>query len=190
MNEQQSDMRKLKGHREPKEVIKLEPEEPVNRIKPKYSRDGDRKYLIPDRKSLSCYGCGDPFNKEHREVCKAANHTCSFCNKKGHLEACCWSKQKSGDRPYKPKDKMVNAVVNRGHPSSSDNDGVTPVKGYQTRYQNEDDYVINRIQNIQNAATNKDCIRLNIKLNEVKVKAVLDTGSPISIIPMYITDII
>ena len=94
------------------------------------------------------------------------------------------------DRPYKPKDKIVNAVVNRGHASSSDNDGVTPVKGFRTRYQNEDDYVINRIQNIQNAATNKGCIRLNIKLNEVKVKAVLDTGSPISIIPMYITDII
>ena len=45
-------------------------------------------------------------------------------------------------------------MISRGHASSSDHD-LTPVKGYQTRYQNEDDYVINRIQNIQNAATNK-----------------------------------
>ena len=43
------------------------------------------------------------------------------------------------------------------------------------------------IQSIQNNAKDKKCIRLNIELNKVKVKAVLDTGSPISIIPMHIT---
>ena len=51
----------------------------------------------------------------------------------------------------------------------------------------EDSFEIRRIQSIQNIAKDKKCIRLNIELNKVKVKAVLDTGSPISIIPMHLT---
>ena len=39
-----------------------------------------------------------------------------------------------------------------------------------------------RIRRIQNIDKNKSCMRLNIELNGVKVKAVLDTGSPVSII--------
>ena len=67
---------------------------------------------------------------------------------------------------------------------------MTPRKEFRTSYPDEDGFVVNRIQNIQSSVTSKGCIRLNIKLNEVMVKAVLDTGSPISIIPMYITDLI
>ena len=48
VDQRQADMRKLKGQKEPKEVIKIEPDEPVNRIKPNYNRDGDRKYQPPD----------------------------------------------------------------------------------------------------------------------------------------------
>ena len=51
----------------------------------------------------------------------------------------------------------------------------------------EDSFDIRRIQSIQNIAKDKKCIRLNIERNKVKVKAVLDTGSPISIIPMHLT---
>ena len=81
----QADMRKLKGHKDPREVIKIEPADPVNRIKPDFRKDKDQKYLSIDRKSLSCYGRGDPFSKEHRKVCKAKDHTCTYCNKKGHF---------------------------------------------------------------------------------------------------------
>ena len=35
---------------------------------------------------------------------------------------------------------------------------------------------------IQNIVKDKSCIRLHVELNGVKVKAVLDTGSPVSII--------
>ena len=42
----------------------------------------------------------------------------------------------------------------------------------------------NCIRRIQNMANDKSCIRLNIELHGFKVKAVLDTGSPISIISM------
>ena len=38
------------------------------------------------------------------------------------------------------------------------------------------------IRRKQNIAKDKSCIRLNIELNGFKVKAVLDTGSPVSII--------
>ena len=43
-DQRQADMRKLRGQKEPKEVIKVEPYEPVNWIKPDFRRDGDRKY--------------------------------------------------------------------------------------------------------------------------------------------------
>ena len=38
------------------------------------------------------------------------------------------------------------------------------------------------VRRIQNIAKDKSCIRLHIELNNDKVKAVLDTGSPVSII--------
>ena len=51
-DQRQADMRKLRGPKEPKEVIKVEPYEPVNRIKPNYKRDGDRKYNPPTEEIL------------------------------------------------------------------------------------------------------------------------------------------
>ena len=43
-DQRQADMQKLRGQKEPNEVIKVEPYEPVNRIKLDFRRDGDRKY--------------------------------------------------------------------------------------------------------------------------------------------------
>ena len=130
-------MRKLRGHKEPKEVIKVEPYEPVNRIKPNFKRDGDRKYNPPDRKNLTCYGCGDPCNKDHRKVCRAKEHTCTHCDKKGHLENCCWAKQKAGYKPNKPQNKSVKRIMGHGghHNTSarpSDNETMTPVKMFRS----------------------------------------------------------
>ena len=78
----QADMHKLNGHKYHREVVKIEPTDSVNRIKPDFRKDNDRK-------NLSCYGCGDPFSREHGKVCKAKEHTCTYCNKKGHFESSC-----------------------------------------------------------------------------------------------------
>ena len=66
-------MRKLKGHKEPKEVIKIELVDPVNWMKPDFRRDKDRKYPSIDRKSSSCCGCGDPLAKNTGKYVKQKN---------------------------------------------------------------------------------------------------------------------
>ena len=40
----------------------------------------------------NCYYCGaQNWTREHSKICKAKNHTCGRCNKKGHLESMCRS---------------------------------------------------------------------------------------------------
>ena len=40
----------------------------------------------------NCYYCGaQNWIREHSKICKAKNHTCGRCNKKGHLESLCRS---------------------------------------------------------------------------------------------------
>ena len=40
----------------------------------------------------TCYYCGaQNWTREHSKICKAKNHTCGRCNKKGHLESLCRS---------------------------------------------------------------------------------------------------
>ena len=40
----------------------------------------------------SCYYCGaQNWTREHSEICKARNHTCGRCGKKGHLDSLCRS---------------------------------------------------------------------------------------------------
>ena len=44
-----------------------------------------------------CYGCREPYSKEHEPVCKAQNATCNACGKNGHFQKVCRTtgKQKS-----------------------------------------------------------------------------------------------
>ena len=178
-DKRQADMRKLRGQKEPKEVIKTEPADPVNRIKPDFRRDKDRKYPSTDRKSLACYGCGDPFSKEHPKTCKEKEHTCAYCNKKCHFESLCWVKQRAGYKTKKPQTKEVKRIVCCSNMSVSSSDNKPPSPMQFTRSSSDDkNFAINRIQRIQNVAANKSCIKLKIELNKVKFKAVLDTGSP------------
>ena len=40
----------------------------------------------------NCYYCGaQNWTREHSKICKAKNHTCGRCNKKGHLDSLCRS---------------------------------------------------------------------------------------------------
>ena len=76
--------------------------------------------------------------------------------------------------------KEVKRIVNCANTSvsSSDSEPYSP-RRFTRSSSDEENYVINRIQSIQNVATNRRCIELNLELNKVKVKAVLDTGSPV-----------
>ena len=45
-----------------------------------------------NKTTRSCYYCGaQNWTREHSKVCKAKNHTCSRCGKKGHLDSLCRS---------------------------------------------------------------------------------------------------
>ena len=43
-----------------------------------------------NKTACNCYYCGaQNWTREHSKICKAENHTCGRCNKKGHLEIHC-----------------------------------------------------------------------------------------------------
>ena len=45
-----------------------------------------------NKTTCSCYYCGaQNWTREHSKVCKAKNHTCGRCGKKGHLDSLCRS---------------------------------------------------------------------------------------------------
>ena len=71
---------------------------------------------------MACYGCGDPFTKDHRKVCKATDHTSTYCNKKSNFDKGCWAKQKSGNKTERAPDrypdtgrKEINRVLNNSN---------------------------------------------------------------------------
>ena len=78
---------------------------------------------------MACYGYGEPFNKDHRKVCKAKDNTCTYCNKKTHFDECCWAKQKAGNKMKKAPDKypeksrkQINRILNNSNITISLND--------------------------------------------------------------------
>ena len=56
------------------------------------SRQSSNSSRHRNKNTHSCYYCGaQNWTREHSKVCKAKNHTCGRCGKKGHLDLLCRS---------------------------------------------------------------------------------------------------
>ncbi len=106
------------------------------------------------RPDKKCRRCGEKYVDGHNAECKANGKTCNECKKVGHLASCCFKKKNA-------KQNKVNRVQ-------------------------EKDSSIFFIQSISKVSQLEDLgskIMLDLKINDRKVEALLDTGSPISIMP-------
>ena len=64
---------------------------PVHRLQ-NGSRQPSNSNRNKNKTAHNCYYCGaQNWTREHSKICKAKNHTCGRCNKKGHLESLCRS---------------------------------------------------------------------------------------------------
>jgi hypothetical protein len=90
VNKKTTEMLKIKSEPIGK-VDETSDEEPEER-----SRSRQKKKSKPIRKntehSKECYQCGDPWDPNHKPVCKAKNKKCARCGKVGHLQKVCRSK--------------------------------------------------------------------------------------------------
>ena len=64
---------------------------PVHRLQ-NGSRQPSNSNRNKNKTAHNCYYCGaQNWTREHSKICKAKNHTCGRCNKKGHLDSLCRS---------------------------------------------------------------------------------------------------
>ena len=64
---------------------------PVHRLQ-NGSRQPSNSNRNKNKAAHNCYYCGPQnWTREHSKMCKAKNHTCGRCSKKGHLESLCRS---------------------------------------------------------------------------------------------------
>ena len=64
---------------------------PVHRLQ-NGSRQSSNSNRNKNKTACNCYYCGaQNWTREHSKMCKAKNHTCGRCNKKGHLDSLCRS---------------------------------------------------------------------------------------------------
>ena len=64
---------------------------PVHRLQ-NNSRQSSNSNRNKNKAACNCYYCGaQNWTREHSKICKAKNHTCGRCNKRGHLESLCGS---------------------------------------------------------------------------------------------------
>ncbi len=161
-------------------------EEPVNKI--------DRKKKIP-QKEKSCFRCGElGWTKEHIKVCKARKHQCEMCGKLGHLEKLC-RKGKKGNEIVKRVDGDEESTDSETTDSeSSKSEGIARVieekrnlvKNHRVEKGNRgwERLPVRRVRAEGRTFKRSGCeFEFMLKVNGKKIAAILDTGSPISIMP-------
>ena len=60
----------------------------------KNRKSESKKYSESEQRSTCCFNCAEYFKGpafKHKEVCKAKDHRCRLCGRKGHLPKCCRS---------------------------------------------------------------------------------------------------
>ncbi len=193
---------KDKSETDHKEKVKDEPVSKVDRKKSK-QRATRRRLQSPTHrkpKDSHCYRCGEPnWTPEHGKNCKARKATCKSCQKKGHFA-------KMGKTKKQDKKEKVRRVDNSDTESSN-----TEISTLETEEASQtdssEDASVHRFQEVSTRDTTKaetlsikairkqserrtghlkrtgDELELLIKINGHKVAAILDTGSPITILP-------
>ena len=133
-------------------------EEPIQKIQPKFKTDkyGDRT----TQKKNNCGFCGQQnWNPQH--TCPAKNAKCNNCQKMGHFARVCRSKQNRNDQ------RRINYLEE----TSSEEEESEPEEIRQITQ-------INKI-----LPDNNDHYGVEMIINGKKQKFIIDTGSPVTIMP-------
>ena len=65
----------------------------------------------PTGSKRKCFGCGEPFSRQHMKECRAQDVICNGCGIKGHLKKCC---KKSGNFPKDSSNRQNNQSPSTG----------------------------------------------------------------------------
>ena len=116
-----------------------------------------------------CYSCGaENFDLEHLKKCPAKNHQCEFCSIMGHPEKCCIQKY-----PQRKRDMQQRMTNKRKEPRR-----INYVSEEEEDELEDDEMVIQ----VDGERTNPFMIEGLLCANAFK--AIIDTGSPVSVFPI------
>ncbi len=191
---------KAKSETQTRQKVK---DEPVGKIAKGHKRDRKSKpnESTKSRKTRDthCYRCGEPdWTPDHGKVCKAKKATCKRCKKTGHFDKMCKTKL---DR--KEKVKKVNSdseeSSSEAHSATEDEDETTSLSDTSSSVnrvleirspnnQTIEQLTVKAITNHSGRRTRQlertgDEFEFMIRMNGHKIAAILDTGSPITILP-------
>ena len=127
-------------------------------------------YAIEKTNPRECYRCGEAnFTKEHVNFCMATNHRCKFCKLIGHVEKCCNKKfpQRKKEMMQRLKSRDMEKTMKR----------VNYFEESEEEEESEDEeQLVLRIDG-------NGCKPLYVEgmMYEQYFKAIIDTGSPVSI---------
>ncbi len=164
----------------------------------------------------SCIRCGEkPFRKGHLDNCPAKSKKCSHCGKVGHFERVCKAKSKTEKEKSSKKKPKINKVreedsddsENLDSTSSDSSAGEESDTTSSNDYPSEDSDRVARVVEVKRMkiplkrnkkgdligkvkelrSKDKKRIQLKLKVNGTEIMAMLDTGSPISLMPKNIS---
>ena len=132
--------------------------------------------------SPKCYKCGENFDRDHLKQCKAIGKVCFNCAKGGHLSQVCRNNEKDS-RKFRNK---ANNIWEDSSEESSD-EGVLSVLslGIISRYYLSvllEESPKNQPLSVNSFESEQPIQYVTVKINNVKTKAIVDTGSSIDLI--------
>ncbi len=165
-----------------KEKVEIK-QEPVSYIN---DREAKKKGL--------CYKCNEKW--DHKENCKARNRKCKKCGREGHLEIACWKGKKAKQEKVDKKAKRVGQVKEKvEEEASTEDDSEDTSSSFSSDTSifhiiEKTDEEPNSVKAIFELKDEGEHYILNIRANGKTFECLLDTGSPISIMPQSYRDLL
>ena len=136
----------------------------------KYKRENKPMFSKEYHKSSpKCYKCGENFDRDHLKQCKAIGKDCFNCGKEGHFSQVCRNNKKDS-RKFLNK---ANNILEESSEESSD-EGVMSVLLEESPK--------NQPLSVNSFESEQPIQYVTVKINNVKTKVIVDTGSSIDLI--------
>ena len=139
---------------------------------PKTSVKSEPIYAVEKSKPRECFRCGDQnFTMEHVNFCMATNHRCKYCKIVGHPEKCCNKKF-----PQRQKEMMQRLKTR------DNQQGMRRVNYIDESDEDEEDYEEDEEQLVLRVdGEGSKPFYMEGMMCDNYFKAIIDTGSPVSI---------
>ena len=179
MNNKKVQEKLCTDHKEPEQGLEfaIAFEEGVKRQKayeshssetPKTSIKSEPVFAVEKSNSRECFRCGEPnFTMEHVKLCQAANYRCKFCKIVGHTEKCCNKKH-----PKRQKE-MVKRLKSRNEQGMR---RVDYIEDTEDESEVDEEQLVLKIE----GKGSKPFYMEGLMCGNY-FKAIIDTGSPVSI---------